>query len=163
MSSKTRILDRQSLWPSLVGLFAISFLAQIPHFYYLHDIVEYNSWELLPLLIAFPIFGTLVLTAVSLLITEALMNRVRDERERKLFRYLLRGALITVLLYFLIQILLVFFGFQAIATFRDLMPGDIYDINTVAFKEIFGLSLILIIGIFINPPIEITRRRTKKK
>ena len=161
MSSKLRILDKQSMWPSVVAVFAISFLAQIPHFYYLHDIVEFNTWEYLPLLIAFPIFGTFVLTAVSLLISEQLLNRVRDERERKLFRYLLRGALYTVLLYFAIQILLVFFGFEVIGTFRDLMPTGIID--NVAFKEIFGMSLMLIIGIFINPPIQITRRRTKKK
>ena len=160
MSSKMRILDKQSMWPSVVAVFAISFLAQIPHFYYLHDIVEFNTWEYLPLLIAFPIFGTLVLTAVSLLISEQLMNRVRDERERKLFRYLLRGALYTVLLYFLIQILLVFFGFEVLKTFRDLMPEGVID--NVAFKEIFGMSLMLIIGIFINPPVQITRRRTKK-
>lgn len=160
MSSKMRILDKQSMWPSVVAVFAISFLAQIPHFYYLHDIVEFNTWEYLPLLIAFPIFGTFVLTAVSLLISEQLMNRVRDERERKLFRYLLRGALYTVLLYFLIQILLVFFGFEVLKTFRDLMPEGVID--NVAFKEIFGMSLMLIIGIFINPPTQITRRRTKK-
>ncbi len=161
MSSKIRLLDKQSMWPSVVALFAISFLAQIPHFYYLHDIVEFNTWEYLPLLIAFPIFGAFVLTAVSLLISETLMNRVRDERERKLFRYLLRGALITVLLYFLIQILLVFFGFQVIKVFADLMPAE--TIDNVAFKEIFGMSLMLIVGIFINPPIPIRGRRSKKK
>ena len=104
MSSKMRILDRQSMWPSVVAVFAVSFLAQIPHFYYLHDIVKFNTWDYLPLLIAFPIFGTLVLSAVSLLVTEALMNRVRDVKERKLYRYLLRGTLYTVLLYFVVQI-----------------------------------------------------------
>ncbi|MHA1199014.1 MAG: hypothetical protein ACTSQF_06655 [Candidatus Heimdallarchaeaceae archaeon] len=161
MSSKIRILDKQSMWPSVVAVFAISFLAQIPHFYYLHDIVGFNTWEYLPLLIAFPIFGTFVLTAVSLLITESLMNRVRDVKERKLFRYLLRGALFTVLLYFVIQILIVFFGFQVLPTFSELMPPDLID--NIAFKEIFGMSLMLIVGVFINPPFKITRRRTKKK
>ncbi len=161
MSSKIRILDKQSMWPSVVAVFAISFLAQIPHFYYLHDIVEFNTWEYLPLLIAFPIFGTFVLTAVSLLISEQLMNRVRDVRERKLYRYLLRGALFTVLLYFVIQMLIVFFGFEAIATFKNLMPEGLID--SVAFKEIFGMSLMLIIGIFINPPIQMRGRRSTKK
>ncbi len=161
MSSKMRILDKQSMWPSVVAVFAISFLAQIPHFYYLHNIVEFNTWDYLPLLIAFPIFGTLVLTAVSLLVSETLMNRVRDVRERKLYRYLLRGALYTVLLYFFIQIFIVFFGFEAVKVFSDLMPPDLVD--RVAFKEIFGMSIMLIVGLFINPPIQISRRRGKKK
>lgn len=160
MSSKMRILDKQSMWPSVIAVFAISFLAQIPHFYYLHDIVEFNTWDYLPLLIAFPIFGAFVLSAVSLLISETLLNRVRDVRDRKLYRYLLRGSLYTVLLYFVIQIFIVFFGFEAIATFRNLMPKGIVD--SVTFKEIFGMSLMLIVGIFINPPIQITRRRGKK-
>ena len=161
MSSKMRILDKQSMWPSVVAVFAISFLAQIPHFYYLHDIVEFNSWDYLPLLIAFPIFGTFVLTAVSLLISETLLNRVRDPKDRKLYRYLLRGAFYTVLIYFVIQILIVFFGFQAIGTFRDLMPKG--EVDSVAFKEIFGMSLMLMVGIFINPPIDLRSRRIRKK
>ena len=159
MSSKVRLLDKQSMWPSVIAVFAFSFLAQIPHFYYLHDIVEFNNWENLPLLIAFPIFGAIGLSAVSLLITEALMNRVRDTKERKLYRYIMRGSLISVGLYLFIQIFIVFFGFEAISAIRLIMPGGIVD--SVTFKEIFGMTVMLIIALFINPPSQLNVRRRK--
>ena len=157
MSSKIRLLDKQSMWPSVIAVFAFSFLAQIPHFYYLHDIVEFNNWENLPLLIAFPIFGALGLSAISLLITETLMNRVRDPNERKLYRYLIRGSLISIVLYLFIQIFIVFFGFEAIGAIRGILPASIID--RVTFDEIFGMTVMLIIALFINPPAQISRRR----
>lgn len=157
MSSRLRILDRQSMWPSVIAVFSLAFLAQIPHFYYLHDIVEFNNWENLALLIIFPIFGAIGVSSVSLLITETLLNRVRNEKDRKLYRYILRGSFYSILLYFVVQILIVFFGFEAIPAIRGLMPTGIVD--NVAFKEIFGMTIILIIGLFINPPEQIIRRR----
>ncbi|MCG3254689.1 MAG: hypothetical protein KAU62_01300 [Candidatus Heimdallarchaeota archaeon] len=159
MSSKIRLLDKQSMWPSVIAIFAMSFLAQIPHFYYLHDILEFNNWEYLPLLIAFPIFGAIGLSAVSLLITESLMNKVRDTKERKLYRYLIRGSLISIGLYLFIQIFVVFFGFEAIAAIRNILPPEVID--SVTFKEIFGMSIILIIGLFVNPPAQLKVRRRK--
>ena len=136
------------MWPSVIAVFSMAFLAQIPHFYYLHDIVEFNDWENLPLLIIFPIFGAIGLSSVSLLITETLLNRVRDDKERKLFRYIIRGSLYSILLYFVVQILIVFFGFEAIAAIRNIMPSNVVD--NVAFKEIFGMTIILVVGLFIS-------------
>ncbi len=159
MNSKIRLLDKQSMWPSVIAVFAMSFLAQIPHFYYLHDIVEFNSWEYLPLLIAFPIFGAIGLSAVSLLITEFLMNRVRDTKDRNLYRYLIRGSLISIGLYLFIQIFIIFFGFEAIGTIRNILPPGVVD--SVTFKEIFGMTLMLIIGLFVNPPTQLRVRRRK--
>jgi len=92
------------MWPSVIAVFSMAFLAQIPHFYYLHDIVGFNDWANLPLLIIFPIFGAIGLSSVSLLISQTLLNRVRDEKDRKLYRYLLRGSLYSILLYIVIQI-----------------------------------------------------------
>jgi hypothetical protein len=147
------------MWPSVIAVFAFAFLAQIPHFYYLHDIVEFNNWDYLPLLIAFPIFGAIGLSAVSLLITEALMNRVRDTKERKLYRYIIRGSLISIGLYLFIQIFIVFFGFEAVGAIRGIMPSGIVD--SVTFKEIFGMSIMLIIALFINPPAQLNVRRRR--
>ncbi|MHA1829536.1 MAG: hypothetical protein ACTSX6_12930 [Candidatus Heimdallarchaeaceae archaeon] len=160
MSFVKGIWDKDAALPSVITVFALSLLAQIPHFYYLHNIVEFNTARYLPLLIAFPLFGTIGLSALSLLITENLLRKVRNEKERKLFRYLLRGSLIAITIYFVIQILIVFFAFEAIGTFRDLMPKDIID--NVTFKEVFGISLILIIGVFINPPTIQTTKGKKK-
>ena len=159
MGSRVRIMDKQSMWPSVIAVFAFAFLAQIPHFYYLHDIVEFGGWDNLPLLIAFPIFGAIGLSAVSLLITEALMNRVRDAKDRKLYRYIIRGSLISIGLYLFIQIFIVFFGFEAISAIRGILPSEI--VNNVAFKEIFGMTLMLIIALFVNPPAQLNIRRRR--
>ena len=110
------------------------------------------------LLIAFPIFGALGLSAVGLLISEYLYKRERD-KEKKVFRYLIQGAFIAVIIYFFIQILVIFFGFEAISVIREGMPEDI--VNNVAFKEILGMSIILIIGVFINPPLQDQTKRKK--
>ena len=100
MSTRTRIWDKEAALPSMITVFSMAFLAQIPHIYYLHEIVKLNNWTTLPLLIAFPIFGAIGLSAVSLLISETLFSRVRSEKERNLFRYLIRGSLIAILIYF---------------------------------------------------------------
>ena len=159
MSTRTRLWDREAALPSIITVFSIALLAQIPHIYYLHEIVNLNNWSTLPLLIAFPIFGAVGLSAVSLLISESLFSRVRSEKERKIFRYLIRGSLIAILIYFVIQILIIFFIFEAIGAIRNAMPDD--PIDSVTFKEILGMSIVLIIGVFINPPVQISLRRKK--
>ncbi|MHA1347651.1 MAG: hypothetical protein ACTSVO_10525 [Candidatus Heimdallarchaeaceae archaeon] len=159
MSKTERIWQKQAAWPSIIALFSIAFLAQVPHFYYLSDIVNFNNTEQLTLLIAFPIFGALGLSAVGLLISEFLYKRDRA-KDKPLFRYLIQGAFIAVLIYFAVQFLIVFFGFEAIEVIRDGMPLDIVD--NVAFKEILGMSIILIIGVFINPPLQDQTKRKKK-
>ena len=155
MSTRTRIWDREAALPSMITVFSMAFLAQIPHIYYLHEIVKLNNWTTLPLLIAFPIFGAIGLSAVSLLISETLFSRVRSEKERNLFRYLIRGSLIAILIYFVVQILLIFFLFEV----SGVMSANV--INSVTFKEILGMSIVLIIGVFINPPVQISLRRKK--
>jgi hypothetical protein len=155
MSTRSRIWDKEAALPSIVTVFSMAFLAQIPHIYYLHEIVKLNTWSTLPLLIAFPIFGAIGLSAVSLLISETLYSRVRSEKERNLFRYLIRGSLIAILIYFVIQMLLIFFLFELL----DVMSTNV--INSVTFKEILGMSIVLIIGVFINPPVQISVRRKK--
>lgn len=159
MSKTERIWDRKAAWPSIIALFSIAFLAQVPHFYYLSDIVNFNNTEQISLLIAFPIFGALGLSAVGLLISEYLYKRERD-KNKPIFRYLIQGAFIAVLIYFVVQFLIVFFGFEAIEVIRDGMPLDIVD--NVTFKEILGMSIILIIGVFINPPLQEPTKRNKK-
>ncbi len=159
MSKTERIWDKQAAWPSIIALFSIAFLAQVPHFYYLSDIVDFNHPEQITLLIAFPIFGALGLSAVGLLISEFLYKRDRS-KNKPIFRYLIQGAFIAVLIYFVVQIFIVFFGFEAIDVIRDGMPVDIVD--NVAFKEILGMSIILIIGVFINPPLQDQTKRKKK-
>lgn len=160
MSTQSKLFDKGNAWPSLIAVFSIALLAQVPHFYYLHDIMEFNNWDTLALLIAFPIFGAIGLSAVSLLITDYSLKRVRDEKERKIFRYILRGSFFGILLYFVVQFLLIFFLFEAAAAIRTNLPAD--PIDSVAFKEILGMSVILIIGVFINPPIQIQFRRRRK-
>ncbi len=155
MSTRTRIWDKEAALPSIVTVFSMAFLAQIPHIYYLHEIVHLNNWSTLPLLIAFPIFGAIGLSAVSLLISETLFSRVRNEKERNIFRYLIRGSLIAILIYFVVQILIIFFLFE-VAGVMSANP-----INSVTFKEILGMSIVLIIGVFINPPVQISLRRKK--
>ena len=155
MSTQNRIWDREAALPSMITVFSMAFLAQIPHIYYLHEIVKLNNWRTLPLLIAFPIFGAIGLSAVSLLISETLFSRVRSEKERNLFRYLIRGSLIAILIYFVVQILIIFFLFEVF----DVMSRNV--INSVTFKEILGMSIVLIIGVFINPPVQISLRRKK--
>lgn len=159
MSFVRGVFDKEAALPSVITVFALSLLAQIPHFYYLHDIAEFNTARYLPLLIAFPIFGAIGLSAVSLLLTEYLIKRVRNEKDRVLFRYLLRGSLFAIGIYFLVQVFIVFFAFEALAPIRNIMPQDIID--SITFKEVFGISLILIIGVFINPPIQIQFRRRR--
>jgi hypothetical protein len=159
MSKAIRIWDKEAILPSVITVFSISLLAQIPHFYYLHEIVKLNDWSTLPLLIAFPIFSSIGLSAVSLLFSEYLMNRVRDVRERKLFRYLIRGSFLSVIIYFVIQILIVFFVFDASPALINALPDNVID--NITFKEILGVSLILVIGVFFNPPAQIQIRRRK--
>ena len=159
MSKTERIWDKQAAWPSIIALFSIAFLAQVPHFYYLSDIINFNNAEQITLLIAFPIFGALGLSAVALLISEFLYKRVRD-KEKPVFRYLIRGAFIAVLIYFIVQIFIVFFAFEAIDVIRDGLPKDIVD--NVTFKEILGMTIMLIIGVFINPPLQDQTKRKKK-
>ena len=159
MSKTERIWDRQAAWPSIIALFSIAFLAQVPHFYFLSDIVDFNNSEHITLLIAFPIFGALGLSAVGLLISEFLYKRERD-KNKPVFRYLIQGAFIAVMIYFVVQIFIVFFAFEAIEVIRDGMPKN--DIDNVVFKEILGMSIILIIGVFINPPLQEQTKRKKK-
>ncbi|NPD89123.1 MAG: hypothetical protein HGN29_10390 [Asgard group archaeon] len=159
MSKAIRIWDKEAVWPSVITVFSISLLAQIPHFYYLHEIIKLNDWATLPLLIAFPIFSSIGLSAVSLLFSEYLMNRVRDTKQRKLFRFLIRGSLLTITIYFVIQILIIFFVFDASPVLINALPDNVID--NITFKEILGVSLMLIIGIFVNPPIQIQLRRRK--
>ncbi len=160
MSKAIRIWDKEAILPSVITVFSISLLAQIPHFYYLHEIVQLNDWSTLPLLIAFPIFSSIGLSAVSLLFSEFLMNRVRDVKQRKLFRYLIRGSFLSVIIYFIIQILIVFFVFDASPALINALPDN--KIDNITFKEILGVSLILIIGVFFNPPTQIQVRRRRK-
>ena len=159
MSKAIRIWDKEAILPSVITVFSISLLAQITHFYYLHEIVKLNDWSTLPLLIAFPIFSSIGLSALSLLLSEYLMNRVRDTKQRKLFRYLLRGSLFSVLIYFVIQILIVFFVFDASQVMVNALPDNLID--NITFKEILGVSFLLIVGIFVNPPAQIQIRRRK--
>lgn len=157
MSKAIKIWDKDAILPSVITVFSISLLAQIPHFYYLHEIVQLNDWATLPLLIAFPIFSSIGLSAVSLLLSEFLMNRVRDVRERKLFRYLIRGSLLSVVIYFIIQILIIFFVFDASPALINALPEN--TIDNITFKEILGVSIILVIGVFLNPPAQLRRRK----
>ena len=159
MSFVRGIFDKEAALPSVITVFALSLLAQIPHFFYLHDIVGFNTARYLPLLIAFPIFGAIGLSAVALLLSEYLLKRVRNEKDRVLFRYLLRGSLFAIGIYLVVQIFIVFFAFEALTPIRNIMPENIID--SVTFKEVFGISLILIIGLFINPPIQIQFRRRR--
>jgi hypothetical protein len=159
MSKAIKIWDKDAIWPSVITVFSISLLAQIPHFYYLHEIIQLNDWATLPLLIAFPIFSSIGLSAVSLLLSEYLMNRVRDQKQRKLFRYLIRGSLLSVLIYFVIQILIIFFVFDASPVLINALPDNVID--NITFKEILGVSFMLIIGVFFNPPAQIQLRRRK--
>ena len=158
MSKTERIWDKNAAWPSVIALFSIALLAQVPHFYYLSDIVNFNNSTQILLLIAFPIFGALGLTAVSLLISEFLYKKTRD-KDKKVFRYLIQGAFISVLIYFVVQILIAFFLFEIITPIREGLPTDI--VNNVTFKEILGMSIILIIGVFINPPLQNQTKRKK--
>ena len=159
MSKIVRIWDKEAIWPSVITVFSISLLAQIPHFYYLHEIVQLNDWLTLPLLIAFPIFSSIGLSAVSLLFSEYLMNRVRDTKQRKLFRYLIRGSLISIVIYFIVQILIIFYVFDAAPVMVKALPDN--TIDNITFKEILGVSIILIIGVFFNPPAQVQLRRRK--
>ncbi len=159
MSKTERIWDKQAAWPSIIALFSIAILAQVPHFYYLSDIVNFNNSSQISLLIAFPIFGALGLSAVGLLISEFLYKRERG-KDKPVFRYLIQGAFIAVIIYFVIQFLIVFFGFEAIEVIREGMPDNFID--KVVFKEILGMSIILIIGVFINPPLQEQTKRKKK-
>ena len=159
MSTQSKLFDKGTAWPSLIAVFSMALLAQVPHFYYLHDIMEFNNWDTLALLIAFPIFGAIGLSAVSLLITDYSLKRVRDSKERKIFRYIVRGSFYAIVIYFVVQFLLIFFLFDAAVSIKNSLPAD--PINSVAFKEILGMSVILIIGVFINPPIQLQLRRRK--
>ncbi|MCG3216653.1 MAG: hypothetical protein KAS63_08005 [Candidatus Heimdallarchaeota archaeon] len=157
MSTQSKLFDKEAAWPSLIAVFAIALLAQVPHFYYLHDIMEFNNWETISLLIAFPIFGAIGLSAVSLLISDYSLKRIRDTKERNIFRSLVRGSFYSILIYFVVQFFFIFFLFEAVGSIRNNLPTN--PIDSVAFKEILGMSVILIIGIFINPPEQLRRRR----
>jgi membrane protease YdiL (CAAX protease family) len=159
MSTKIRIWSKEAAVPSVIALFSISIFAQIPHIYFLSEVVELNKEGFLPLLIAFPIFAALVLSAVALLISEHLLGKVRSEKDRKVFRYLLRGALISIALYYVIQFFIVFFLFQVIEPIRDAMPNLVVD--AVTLKEIVGMVLLLIAAFFINPPVDFQKGKKK--
>jgi len=159
MSTKIRIWSKEAAVPSVIALFSISIFAQIPHIYFLSEVVELNKEGFLPLLIAFPIFAALVLSAVALLISEHLLGKVRSEKDRKVFRYLLRGALISIALYYVIQFFIVFFLFQVIEPIRDAMPNLVVD--AVTLKEIVGMLLLLIAAFFINPPVDFQKGKKK--
>jgi len=159
MSTKIRIWSKEAAVPSVIALFSISIFAQIPHIYFLSEVVELNKEGFLPLLIAFPIFAALVLSAVALLISEHLLGKVRSEKDRKVFRYLLRGALISIALYYVIQFFIVFFLFQVIEPIREAMPDLVVD--AVTLKEIVGMALLLIAAFFINPPIDFQKGKKK--
>lgn len=159
MSTKIRICSKEAAVPSVIALFSISIFAQIPHIYFLSEVVELNKEGFLPLLIAFPIFAALVLSAVALLISEHLLGKVRSEKDRKVFRYLLRGALISIALYYVIQFFIVFFLFQVIEPIRDAMPNLVVD--AVTLKEIVGMVLLLIAAFFINPPVDFQKGKKK--
>ncbi|MHA1304896.1 MAG: hypothetical protein ACTSQE_01285 [Candidatus Heimdallarchaeaceae archaeon] len=150
MSERIRFWNREAALPSILVLFGISLVAQLPHYYYLSEIVQLNQEGYISLVIALPIFGAIVLTAASLLVSDYLLGRVRKPEEINLLRYLIRGALITIFLYFFLQLFVVFFGFQAITIFREGMPKDIVD--NVAFKEALGIFLLLLVVFFLNPP-----------
>lgn len=156
-SKRTNVFDKTAFVPAVIALFAVAFITQVPHVYYLSDIMKLNQKAYVSLLIAFPIVATLVLSAVSFLITEALLSKVRKEADRKLYRYILRGATITTIIYFFCQFFLVFFLFQVIAPIRDGLPSNAID--NVTIKEMVGLTLVLIVGFFINPPTEMMKRR----
>ncbi len=159
MSTRIRIWSKEAAVPSVIALFSISIFAQIPHIYFLSEVVELNKEGFLPLLIAFPIFAALVLSAVALLISEHLLGKVRSEKDRKVFRYLLRGALISIALYYVIQFFIVFFLFQVIEPIRDAMPNLVVD--AVTLKEIVGMVLLLIAAFFINPPVDFQKGKKK--
>lgn len=159
MSTKIRIWSKEAAVPSVIALFSISIFAQIPHIYFLSEVVELNKEGFLPLLIAFPIFAALVLSAVALLISEHLLGKVRSEKDRKVFRYLLRGSLISIALYYVIQFFIVFFLFQVIEPIREAMPNLVVD--AVTLKEIVGMALLLIAAFFINPPIDFQKGKKK--
>lgn len=159
MSTKIRIWSKEAAVPSIIALFSISIFAQIPHIYFLSEVVELNKEGFLPLLIAFPIFAALVLSAVALLISEHLLGKVRSEKDRKVFRYLLRGSLISITLYYVIQFFIVFFLFQVIEPIREAMPNLVVD--AVTLKEIVGMVLLLIAAFFINPPIDFQKGKKK--
>ena len=159
MSTKIRIWSKEAAVPSVIALFSISIFAQIPHIYFLSEVVQLNKEGFLPLLIAFPIFAALVLSAVALLISEHLLGKVRGEKDRKVFRYLLRGALISIALYYVLQFFIVFFLFQVIEPIREAMPDLVVD--AVTLKEIVGMSLLLLAAFFINPPIDFQKGKKK--
>jgi len=161
MSTRTEIFGKQELFPAVIAIFAVALLAQIPHIFYLSDIAQLNQEEYLPLFVAFPIVSTLVVASVSLLITEYLLKKLRDPREKKLYRFILRGSVIGVFLYFICQFIFVFLFFQLIAPIRDGLPKDIVD--NITIKELIGLALLLITGFFINPPVAVNIRRRKRK
>ena len=159
MSTRIRIWSKEAAVPSIIALFSISNFAQIPHIYYLSEVVNLNKEGFLPLLIAFPIFSALVLSAVALLISEHLLGKVRSEKDRKVFRYLLRGSLISIAIYYVIQFFIVFFLFQVIEPIREAMPNLVVD--AVTLKEIVGMSLLLLAAFFINPPIDFQKGKKK--
>ena len=159
MSTKVKLWNRYSALPSVVALFAIAVLAQLPHYYYLSEIMKLNQEDYIVLLISFPIFGAIGLTAVALLLSDYLLNRLREPSEKLVPTYVLRGGLFAAVLYFIVQIFIVFFGFEAITEIREAMPEEL--INNVALKEVIGMGLLLIIAFFLNPPID-ARFRTKK-
>jgi len=160
MSTRIDVFSKHELLPTIVAIFAISLLAQIPHIFYLSDIAQLNQQEYLPLFVAFPIVSTLVVASISLLVTEYLLKRLRDPREKKIYRFILRGSLIGVIIYFICQFLFVFLFFQLALPIRDGLPKDTVD--NITIKELVGLALVLIIGFFINPPVAAMRRRKKK-
>ncbi|MCK4845268.1 MAG: hypothetical protein KAS95_06325 [Candidatus Heimdallarchaeota archaeon] len=159
MSTRIKIWSKEAAVPSVIALFSISIFAQIPHIYFLSEVVQLNKEGFLPLLIAFPIFAALVLSAVALLISEHLLGKVRGEKDRKVFRYLLRGALISIALYYVLQFFIVFFLFQVIEPIREAMPDLVVD--AVTLKEIVGMSLLLLAAFFINPPIDFVKGKKK--
>lgn len=159
MSTKIRIWSKEAAVPSVIALFSISIFAQIPHIYFLSEVVQLNKEGFLPLLIAFPIFSALVLSAVALLISEHLLGKVRSEKDRKVFRYLLRGSLISIAIYYVIQFFIVFFLFQVIEPIREAMPD--LAVDDVTLKEIVGMSLLLLAAFFINPPIDFQKGKKK--
>lgn len=152
MSNKIKIWNRTTGLPTILTLLAMSILAQLPHYYYLSEIMKLNQEGYVALLIAFPIFGAIGLTAVGLLISDYLMSRNRNPTDELVWKYILRGGTLAIILYLLIQILGIFFAFQAIEVFREGMPEDLA--NNIALKEVIGMSILLIIAVFFNPPVE---------
>ncbi len=150
MGERVRFWNKTAALPSILTLFGISLVAQLPHYFYLSDIMGLNQQNYISLVIALPIFGAIVLTASSLLVADYLLYRKRRPEEANLLRILFQGAFITIVLYFFIQIFLIFFGFQVVTVFANGMPENVID--NVAFKESLGIFLLLLTVFFINPP-----------